>query len=260
MKMKIKPALFVALMLPLFALLTVSRIAAQNENGVTLYERINQDDAGAHRVFAPGTYRQNAADVKFMARTSSIKVPDGYEVWLCDKPPNSSGGAARVCESHFEGNYNLGNRLSRRFSYLDVQYNKYVKTRNVCLFAGFDQMGLSVCFGMEGVQQLSAFKFEHPANFNLPNVGDWRNKASSIWVNAGYSAEVCTNARVIILPNHQTTGSNCTTYGAGEHNFSSAVNNKSVRITIKRILRTKTPPETPPVKVKPKIFPPNRKT
>lgn len=255
-KLRLRPYVWLAL-LTCFGLLAVSPAVAQNENGVTLYERINQDNSGAHRVFPVGTYQQSAADIKFMAITSSIKVPDGYEVWLCDKSPNSGG---RICESHFEGNYNLSNRLSRRFSYLDVQYNQSVKTGNVCLNAGFNQMGLNVCFGFTGLQQLANFKFEHPANFNLPNVGDWRNKASSIWVKVGYSAEVCTNRRVIILPNHQSTDSNCTTFGAGEHNFGAAVNNQSIRVTINRTVMPKWPPAPPPVKGKTKIFLPSRKT
>jgi len=185
---------------------------------VTVYE--DYDFHGRSQAFHDGRYLNNRSQLGNLRndRASSVDVPIGYSVRLCDG--EGTGYGALTCQVFGPGRHNLPFGLDNRVSYVEVSQvlwgggtgvdpgnpvppNSGLGQSGVVVYTDSNSRGRSQSFGV-GRYLHSGQQFG-----SLPN-----DEASSIVVQNGYRVRLCENEG-----NLGYGGGRCEEYGPGRFNL-----------------------------------------
>lgn len=199
-------------------------------NVVTVYE--DYDMRGRSQTFHDGRYLNNRGQLGNLRndRASSVDVPVGYSVRLCDA--EGAGYGALACEVFGPGKHNLPYNLDNRVSYVEVSQVLWgggtgVETGQPGAPSGLGQKGVTVYTerNFRGLSQSFGIgKYLHRSGQFGQMLND---EASSVEVLSGYKVRLCENEGSAGFG-----GGRCEEYGPGRFNL--RYNDEASFIEVKR--------------------------
>ena len=187
-------------------------------NAVTVYE--DYDLYGRSQIFYDGRYLNNRGQLGNLRndRASSVDVPVGYSVRLCDA--EGSGYGALTCMVFGPGRHNLPFSIDNRVSYVEVSQVLWgggtgVETgRPAVTVPGLGQPGVTVFVdrNFRGRSQsfgVGRYRSNKGQLGSIPN-----DEASYVIVTSGYRVRLCENEGTLGFG-----GGRCEEYGVGRFNL-----------------------------------------
>jgi hypothetical protein len=194
---------------------------------VMLHEGANTNGAferyGIGKHFLKNTYMNNKA--------SSVTVPPGFWINLCDKHPQQERGDPS-CTSLPEGEWQI-RELNKRVSYINVTLpSEPIGTFPARLYANRGQQGTSKAILAAGTWQLGSDWIGQRSTVDGQQMPTWKSVTSSIWIAYGYRATISRVGNKMLggAPGHPVQIS----FDAGKHDLSADFDNKVFWIKVEK--------------------------